>query len=106
MTLFIKDYGGGLKMNAKLSKQLCFVGRIGPAFPPNELPTAHAVLDRCGVPRRLKGEALTLPERISYLNGMLATARIAATRRQIIIISKQEHDALTSQQYQETEVKS
>jgi hypothetical protein len=86
------------------TKQLCFIGRIGPAFSLDEIPAAHAVLDRASVPRRLKGASLTLPERISYLNGMLATARIAATRRQIIIISKQEHDAFTSQQYQETEV--
>jgi len=86
------------------SKQLCFVGRLGPAFSLDEIPAAHAVLDRCGVPRRLKGEHMTLPARISYLNDMLATARIAVTRRQIIVISKQEHDALTSQQYQEIEV--
>jgi hypothetical protein len=40
----------------------------------NELALSHAILDRCGVPRRLRGAGLTLPQRISYLRGRLFTA--------------------------------
>jgi len=87
------------------SKQLCFVGRMGPAFSLEEIPAAHAILDRCGVPRRLKGEALTLPARISYLNGMLEQARLKPCK-QIFVISKKEYDLHIAEQYQEGEAKS
>ena len=88
------------------SKRLCIVGRIGPAFSLDELPASHAVLDRASVPRRLKGETLTLPERISFLNGMLASARVAAMRKQIFVIKGKEGDMVTREEYQEIEVKS
>ena len=85
-------------------KQVVLVGRVGPAFNLSEVQQSHANLDRCGVPRRLKGAALSLPERISYLAGMLTTARDAAIHKQIFVISKREFDMHT--EYPESEVKS
>ena len=93
-------------MSNSNSKQLCFIGRIGPAFSPNEIQESHAILDRCGVPRRLKGAGLSLPERISFLNGMLVTARRTAIHKQIFVISKREFDAAIDTEYPESKVKS
>jgi hypothetical protein len=87
------------------TKQLCFIGRIGPAFSPDELPTAHAVLDRASIPRRLKGASLTLPERISYLIRLLEEAR-SKPCKQIFVITKKQYDDSIAEQYQEGESKS
>jgi hypothetical protein len=77
----------------------------------NELVTSHTLLDHCGVPRRLKGVTLTLPERIAFLHGRLVTARyavrFAATMpKQIFILSKSESEALIPEEYRILEVKS
>ena len=82
------------------------VGRVGPAFSLDEVPSAHEVLDRAGAPRRLRGETLTLPERISYLAGMLATARMAASHKKIIVIVSKGENVFTPGVYPESEVKS
>jgi hypothetical protein len=76
----------------------------------NELTLSHELLDRCGAPRRLRGVALTLPERISFLHGRLVTARdavrFAATMpKQIFILSKAESESLIPKEYRILEVK-
>ena len=81
------------------------VGRTGPAFSLSEIPAAHAALDRAGTPRRLKGETLTLPERISYLAGMLREAR-KLQGKQIFIIHKEEIGGVIPSVSLETEVQS
>lgn len=87
------------------SKQLCFVGRVGPAFSLDEIPASHAVLDSASVPRRLKGATLTLLERVSYLVGLLNAAE-ARPRKQIFIVRGKAGDVLIPEEYQKTEVKS
>ncbi len=77
----------------------------------NEITLAHAVLDRCGCPRRLRGEALTLPERISFLRGRLKTARdaaryAAAVRRSIFVLSREEWKDNIPEEYRILEAKS
>ncbi len=76
-----------------------------------ELTLSHAVLDRCGVPRRLRGAALTLPERISFLRGRLKTARDAARfgaimRKEIFVLSREEWKEFIPEEYRIVEVKS
>jgi hypothetical protein len=88
------------------TKQLCFVGRLGPAFSLDEIPAAHAVLDWCGVPRRLRGKQVTLPDRIVYLNNLLAAARVKSTKRQVFILSKAESESLIPEEYRILEMKS
>lgn len=78
------------------------MGRVGPAFSLDEIPVSHAILDRASIPRRLRGETLTLPERISYLISLLEEARSRPVK-QIVVISKGEYDAMTKR-YQENEV--
>lgn len=81
------------------------VGRVGPAFSLDEIPASHDVLDRVGVPRRLQGVELTLPERISYLAGMLASAR-AAQVKQIFVIHKDDIGGVIPSVSLESEVES
>ena len=86
------------------TKQLAFVTRLGPAFKTDEIPAAHAILDWCGVPRRLRGKQLTLPDRILYMNTLLTEARSSARRKHIFILSKSESEALIPEEYRTLEV--
>lgn len=87
------------------AKQLHLVDRLRPTFSLNEIPAAHAILDWCGAPRRLKGQQLTLPDRILYLNNLLAEARAKSSKKQIFILSKSESEALIPEEYRKLEVK-
>jgi len=76
----------------------------------NEIERSHAVLDRCGVPRRLRGAGLTLPQRISFLHGRLTAARDAACfgavmLKQIFVLGRDEWKSCIPPEYQVLEVK-
>jgi hypothetical protein len=98
-------------MDNKSKKQLGFVARLGSDFNSEEIPAAHAILDRCGAPRRLRGAGLTLPERIAFLHGRLVTAReavrfAAVMSKQIFILSRDEWKSCIPEEYRTLEVKS
>jgi hypothetical protein len=76
----------------------------------NEISMSHAILDRCGVPRRLRGAEMNLPQRISFLHGRLATARHAARfgavmRKQIFVLGRDEWKSCIPEEYQTLKVK-
>jgi len=77
----------------------------------NELSLSHAILDRCGAPRRLRGAGLTLPERIAFLHGRLVTARgavqfAAVMRKQIFVLGREDWKSCIPEEYRTLEVKS
>lgn len=59
-------------------KQLVCVGKVGPGFSGGESQQAHHLLDTLKVPRICGDRMMSLAARISWLNGQLTAARLAA----------------------------